>query len=168
MTSPITELHRYLDEHRLWYKTIELKRGEYLHRAGDRDGNIYHILSGTLRAYAIVNTDEAQTIRFAYVNDFYAAIDSFISGAPTILYGQALRKTTVRMTRRDVYQEHVMKNPQLAKLRHQMLGWMVTGQLEREIDLLTNDPAERYRRVLGRSPSFFRKSPQNTSLTIYG
>jgi hypothetical protein len=39
------------------------------------------------------------------------------------------------------------------------MPWMIIGQLEREVDLLTNDPAERYRRVLNRSPRLFQEVP---------
>jgi len=158
MLSPIHILRDYLDEHHLWDKTLELKRGEVLHLAGDRDDNIYHVVSGTLRSYVVVN-DEEQIIRFGYEGDFFAAIDCLITGGPTMLSAQAIRKCTLRVIRKQVYTDHLVGNPEMNALWQQILSWMVVGQLEREIDLLTNDPAERYQRVLARSPRLFQEIP---------
>ncbi len=159
MPSPLQPLHDYFTYHQLWYKTLDLKRGDHLHFAGDTDTNIYYVESGTLRSYVLVNGDEEQIIRFGYRGDFMAAMDSFFSTGPTILYADALRKSRVLVIKRAVYTEHVMGNPELAALWQRTMSWMITGQLEREIDLLTNDPAARYRRVLARSPRLFQEIP---------
>lgn len=156
--SPIDQLHAFLDAQNLWHKTIELKRGDFLHQAGDLDTNIYYVVAGTLRSYVFVN-DEEQIIRFGYQGDFVAAMDSFIGGKPTILYADALRKTTVRMMRKSEYQQALQRNPAINQLWQKIMTWMITGQLEREIDLLTNSPEERYRRVLQRSPRLFQEIP---------
>ncbi|TXF89409.1 Crp/Fnr family transcriptional regulator [Neolewinella aurantiaca] len=158
MPSPISTLHTYFEENDLWHKTIELKRGDHLHLAGDRDDNVYYVDSGLLRAYVLVNDDE-QIIRFAYQGDFLVAMDSFFTGGPTMLYASALRKTTVRVIRKSKYNAAIVNDPELNKIWQQILSWMVVGQLEREIDLLTNDPAERFRRVAERSPRLFQEVP---------
>lgn len=158
MPSPITDLHAYLAAHELFSKTIVLKRGDHLHLAGETHTNIYYVAEGTLRTYVLVN-DEEQIIRFGYPGDYVAAMDSFIGGKPTILYCQALRKCTVRMIPRAAYLAQLDADPDLARLWQKITSWMVTGQLEREIDLLTNDPAQRYRRVFARSPRLFQEIP---------
>lgn len=158
MPSPITALRTYLSKHNLWHKTIELKRGDHLHMAGAVDDNIYHVESGLLRSYVLVNDDE-QIIRFGYQGDFVVAMDSFFTGQPTILYCEALRKTTVRIIKRAKYEAAIVNDPALNKIWQKILSWMVIGQLEREIDLLTNEPSERYRRVLERSPRLFQEVP---------
>jgi CRP-like cAMP-binding protein len=157
-SSPITTLRTYLHEHKLWHKTIELKRGDHLHMAGDVDTSIYYVESGLLRSYVLVNNDE-QIIRFGYQGDFVVAMDSFFTSKPTMLYAEALRKTTVRIIKREKYESVMLKDPALNKIWQKILSWMVLGQLEREIDLLTNDPAERYQRVLERSPNLFQEVP---------
>lgn len=126
--------------------------------AGDVNTNIYYVDSGLLRSYILVNDDE-QIIRFGYQGDFVVAMDSFFTSKPTMLYAEALRKTTVRVIKRAKYEAAVMNDPALSKIWRKILSWMVLGQLEREIDLLTNDPSERYRRVLERSPRLFQEVP---------
>ena len=158
MSSPISALHDHLNSLNLWYKTIELKRGDHIHLAGETDGDIYYVVSGTLRSYVIVD-DEEQIIRFGYQGDFVAAIDSYITGQPTMLSTQALRKTTLQIIRRADFHDALDRSPTLSKTWQKIMPWMIIGQLEREIDLLTNDPAERYRRVLNRSPRLFQEVP---------
>jgi len=159
MSSPLQPVHDYFTQNNLWHKSLDLKRGDHLHYAGDTDTNVYYVESGTLRSYVFVNDEEEQVIRFGYQGDFIVAMDSFFTGQPTILYAEALRKTTVRVIKRTKYEAAIMNDPVLNKTWQQILSWMVIGQLEREIDLLTNDPAERYRRVLERSPRLFQEVP---------
>lgn len=158
MLSPLKILHDYINEHGLWQKTIVLRRGDYLHMADEVDDNIYYVVGGTLQSFVLVN-DEEQIIRFGYEGDFFTAIDCFISGQPTILYAQAIRKCTLKMIRKSDYIKHIAEQPELSDLWQNIMSWMIIGQLEREIDLLTNDPAERYRRVLERSPRLFQEVP---------
>ena len=40
-----------------------------------------------------------------------------------------------------------------------LLEKLVLQQMEREIDILTNSPKERYQRVLARSPQLFQEIP---------
>ncbi len=157
-SSPIDELFALLNAQQMWHKTLELKRGDFLHQAGDLDTNIYYVASGTLRSYVFVN-DEEQIIRFGYEGDFMAAMDSFMTGKPTILYADALRKSTVKIMRKTAYQEVLRTHPEINRLWQKIVSWMVIGQLEREIDLLTNSPEERYQRVLQRSPRLFQEIP---------
>lgn len=158
MTSPIDELRAYLEQHKLHRKTIGLKRGEHLHLAGDCDTNVYQILSGSLRSYTLIDGEE-QTIRFGYAGDFFAAIDSYISDGPSILSTQALRKCRLRLIPKPIFQDRLENDRSLAGTWQHIMSWMILGQLEREIDLLTNDPAERYRRILQRSPRLFQEVP---------
>lgn len=158
-TSLIKHLFTFLNDQDLWYKTLELKRGNFLHEAGETDTNIYYVASGTIRSYVLVNDGEEQIIRFGYQGDFVAAMDSFIGGGPTILYADALRKTTIRVIRKTEYMAALANNPEINRLWQKIMSWMITGQLEREIDLLTNNPEERYQRVLQRSPRLFQEIP---------
>ena len=119
---------------------------------------MYYVASGTFRSYVLVDGEE-QIIRFGYPGDFYAAVDSLIGGAPTQLTACALRKCTVRVLRKSVYEHCLNEDPVFFRTWQRIQSGMIVGQLAREIDLLTNDPAARYRRVLARSPRLFQEIP---------
>lgn len=160
MASLLNLLQDYMTEHGLWHKTLELKRGDHLHFAGDMDTNMYFVESGTLRYYIILDeTPEEQVIRFGYQGDFTAAIDSFMTSQPTMFYAQALRKCKLRVIRRERFYQQLREDSELVGMWQEVLRWMVTGQLEREIDLLTACPEVRYKRVWTRSPRLFQEIP---------
>ncbi len=50
-------------------------------------------------------------------------------------------------------------DPQRMQAWHLMMQQLVYQQLEREVDLLTQSPKERYKRVLKRSPQLFQEIP---------
>lgn len=158
MSHPLSDLLGYVEQHGLFQRTIELKRGDHLHLPGATDPDVYYVASGTLRYYLLVN-DEEQIIRFGYEGDFTSALDTFFSNRPTIFYAQALRRCTLRQIRRSDLKAKIKEDPYLADYWQRIMSWMVFGQLEREVDLLTNDPAERYQRVLARSPRLFQEIP---------
>jgi CRP-like cAMP-binding protein len=138
-------------------KSITLERNEYLKVKGSIDTNIYFVQSGSLRIFVLDNYDE-QTIRLAYKDNLIVALDSFITGKPSDLYIQAIKKTVVKViTKTQVKQFLEIENNR--KLWMEIFESLVLQQMEREIDILTSSPKERYERVLKRSPRLFQEIP---------
>lgn len=134
------------------------KRGELLVPFGASTSDIYFIISGACRIY-LSTTEEEQTIRFGYKDSFITAMDSFISDKPTIYQIQALRETTVDVITRLDLENFIGNNLDRLKAYNNILKQFVAQQMEREQDLLTLSPVERYHRVLARSPQVFQHIP---------
>jgi CRP-like cAMP-binding protein len=138
-------------------KTITVERNEYLKVKGSIDTNVYYIESGSLRVFVLDDYEE-QTIRFGYKENLIVSLDSYLTGKPSVFFIQAIKKTVVK-----VITKQQMDN--FLKQESNRLWWMgvlenlVLQQLEREIDILTNSPKERYLRVLMRSPQLFQEIP---------
>lgn len=138
-------------------KTITLERNEFLKVKGTIDTNVYYVENGSLRIFVLDN-DEEQIIRFGYEKNLVTTLDSFLSGKPSDLYIQALKKTVVQVITKAQIEEFL-------KEEHNQLLWvkiledLVLQQMEREIDILTSSPKERYNRVLKRSPQLFQQIP---------
>ena len=138
-------------------KTITLERNEFLKVKGTIDTNVYFVENGSLRIF-VMDNDEEQVIRFGYEKNLVTALDSYLSGKPSDLYIQALKKTVVRVISKAQIEEFL-------KEEHNRLLWvkiledLVLQQMEREIDILTSSPKERYNRVLKRSPQLFQQIP---------
>lgn len=138
-------------------KEITIERNEFLKIKGSIDTNVYYIVSGSLRIF-ILDEYEEQTIRFGYKENIIVSLDSFLTGKPSNLFIQAIKKTVIKIiTKQQV--------TQFLQLEEHRLFWntilenLVLQQFEREIDLLTNSPKERYERVLKRSPQLFQEIP---------
>lgn len=141
----------------LSHKTMVLERNEFLKVKGSIDTNIYYIEQGSLRVF-VMDEYEEQVVRFGYKNNLLVALDSYLTGKPSDFYIQALKKTTVKVITKKQFTEFIHQENK-ANLWTEILENLVIQQLEREIDILTTSPKERYERVLKRSPQLFQEIP---------
>ena len=138
-------------------KEITIDRNEFLKVKGSIDINLYYIESGSLRIFVLDNYEE-QTIRFGYKENLIISLDSFLTGKPSDLYIQAIKKTVVKVITKEQI-EKFLETENNRNLWTKILENLVLQQMEREIDILKNSPKERYERVLKRSPQLFQEIP---------
>lgn len=136
-------------------KEITIDRNEFLKVKGSIDRNVYYIVSGSLRVFVLDDYEE-QTIRFGYKDNLIVLLDSFLTGKPSLLYVQAIKKTVLKVITKEQIEKFLENN---RNAWTQILENLVIQQMEREIDILTNSPKERYERVLKRSPQLFQEIP---------
>lgn len=134
------------------------KRHDVLKPPGSLDTNIYCIWTGVLRVF-VQDKDRDNTIRFGYEGSLITALDSFLTEKPSPLSIEALRKTEFSILKKSDFQELLKNNRELQSQWSSMHENLIVQQLEREIDLLTNSPAERLERVRSRSPQLFQEVP---------
>lgn len=156
--NPLQKLLQQIEERDLWEKELELSRNEYLKVSGSKDTQIYFVTAGSLRAF-VTDEEEEHSIRFAYSGDIVAALDSFITEAPSPLYIQAIKKCSLKVLSKKAFLDLVSASEENLQLWQNILLQLVHQQMEREQDLLTSSPQERYRRVLARSPRLFQEVP---------
>jgi CRP-like cAMP-binding protein len=138
-------------------KTITIERNEFLKVKGSIDTNVYFVESGSLRVFVLDDYEE-QIIRFGYKENLIVSLDSFLTGKPSELYIQAIKKTVIKVvTKQQIIVFLETENNR--NLWMKILENLVIQQMEREIDILTNSPKERYERVLERSPQLFQEIP---------
>ncbi len=155
----IETLVQRIHEAGLWEKEVTLKRNAYLKVAGSKDTKLYFVVDGGLRIF-FYDEEEEHTIRFGYKNNFIAALDSFISEEPSDLYIQAMRKTSLHVLSKSAFFTFLESDPNLMQIWIRILGELIYQQMERERDILTSSPQERYQRVFERSPQLFQEIPQ--------
>ncbi|TAD83088.1 MAG: Crp/Fnr family transcriptional regulator [Bacteroidetes bacterium] len=138
-------------------KTITVERNEFLKVKGSIDTNVYYVESGSLRIFVLDDYEE-QTIRFGYKENLIVSLDSFLTGKPSDLFIQAIKKSVIRVVSKQQI-DRFLKKEINKDLWTEILENLVVQQMEREIDILTNSPKERYERVLKRSPQLFQEIP---------
>lgn len=138
-------------------KSINLERNEFLKVKGSVDTNIYYVESGSLSVFILDDCDE-QIIRFGYQGNIIVSLDSFLTEKPSDFYIQAIKKTTVKVITKQQLNLFLSKDEN-NMLWTKILENLVLQQMEREVDILTNSPKERYLRVLRRSPQLFQEVP---------
>ncbi len=156
--NPISIIVDKLNSQDLWEEEIELNRNEYLKVKGSIDTNLYLVVKGSLRIY-LVDEYEEHTIRFGYINNLIAALDSFINEKPSDFYIQALKKTTLKVISKARFMSFILSTSETTEIWYKVLESFVLQQMERERDILITSPLERYHRVLKRSPQLFQEIP---------
>jgi len=138
-------------------KTITMDRNEYLKVKGSIDTNIYYVESGSLRVFVLDDYEE-QTIRFGYKENLIVSLDAFLTNKPSVFFIQAIKKTVLKVITKQQF-DIFLQTEANRVLWTKILENLILQQLEREIDILTNSPKERYQRVLKRSPQLFQEIP---------
>lgn len=154
----ILNLIKEIDDHDLWDNQLVLKRKEYLKTKGSIDTNLYFIKNGSLKIF-IVDEFEENIIRFGYKNNLIASLDSFITEKSSDLYIQAIKRTELRVIKKSTFINLIESSEKHTKSWSTILGDLILQQMERERDILTSSPLERYKRVLTRSPQLFEEIP---------
>jgi CRP-like cAMP-binding protein len=153
----LEQLIEILEPH--WEDTITLKRNDYLVSQGDISTKIYLVIDGSLRVF-IEDDIEEHTIRFGYKNSIITALDSFLTETPTSFHIQAIKKCTLKVISKKAYDSLINSTKENQYLWKQMLEGFVYQQIEREIDLITDNPEKRFQRVFKRSTHVFQEIPQ--------
>ena len=150
------DLIALIELNQLVERVITIERNGFLKTAGSIDTNIYFIEEGSLRVF-VIDEDEERTIRFGYQNNILVSLDSFLTEKPSEFVIQAIKKTRVKVIPKKGFMEFLYQDENHLKLWVKILEDLVIQQIEREKDLLTASPKERFERVLKRSPILFQE-----------
>ncbi len=137
---------------------IVLERGDFLIKEGEIAKSIYIVKSGSMRIFTRTQNDEI-TFRLGYHGSWMASFSSFLTGKPSEFYIQTLKKSSLLKVSKDQFYEFVNSNSENSSLWTKMLEEFAVQQMDREIDVLTRSPLERYQRLLARSPKVFQEIP---------
>jgi CRP-like cAMP-binding protein len=142
----------------LQWKEIRLKRGDFLSRAGEVEKYFYFVRSGALWAYTFIEDKEC-TIRFAYTGSIFTSLTSYLSGEAGEMYLEALRSSIVLQCSKSELEAYLLKDVERLVSYKKLLEELIIGCMERENDLLTQDPKKRIDRLIQRSPQLFQEVP---------
>ncbi len=137
-------------------KRVLLKRNEYLMRAGKIAKYIYIVKSGSMVIFLRKGGNEI-TLRFGYKGSWMTSFPSFLTGNPSEYYIKTIKKSELLGISRSDFYSFIYASPENSNLWIKMLEEFAVQQLEREIDVLTRSPYERYARLLQRSPTVFQE-----------
>lgn len=156
--NPIEKLLKKFDAAGIWEKEMIVKKKTRIKDAGETNTRLFYILEGSIHAF-YYHQKEPLTIRFGYPGDIIAALDSYITEKPTDLVLETIKKTRMKVVKKEDYLKLIQSDPEVMDLWNQLLTQLVYDQMEREYDLLISSPLERYQRVLKRSPRLFQEIP---------
>ena len=142
-----------------WRHQVSLKRNDFLAKPGEIESHLFFIASGTMRIYFPHEAEEI-CVGFAYDSNLICSYPSFIQQKPSQYGIQALTATVaVAISRSDFY--HLLdRHRDLERAWRMLEEDALLGKIEREVEMLTFTPEQRYRRLLERSPHLFQIIPR--------
>jgi CRP-like cAMP-binding protein len=142
-----------------WCHSVTLKRNDYLAMPGQTESKLFYVISGSMRLYYPHNGEEI-CVGFAYDHNLICSYPSFIQEKPSHYYIQALSKTElIAVTKKDFY-ALFDRYPGIERTWRMLEEDALLGKIEREVEMLTFTPEERYSRLLERSPHIFQRIPR--------
>lgn len=143
----------------LWTRRFPVKRHEFVTQEGDSKCPwLFYVENGAVRVTHTIAGEDV-TIRFGYAGSLVSALPSFLEDLPVNYSIQALKASRLWAMHRKDFLAALETDAALARFWNTATVQLIREQLEREIDILTPSPAERYKRVLVRSPRLFQEIP---------
>jgi CRP-like cAMP-binding protein len=135
----------------------QLKKHEFLVEPHKIYRQLFYVVKGAFKI-GFWDKDDEQIIRLGYPGQWMTALDSYISGNPTQLFIQSIKKAEVWSISYDQIQDKLTQAKELEAYQ-QLLHQLIFQQFEREVDILTKSPKDRFERVWKRSPQLFQEVP---------
>jgi CRP-like cAMP-binding protein len=142
-----------------WSHPVALSRNDFLIRKDQTETRLFYVLDGSLRIY-YPHHEEEICVGFAHDHNLICSYPSFIDRKPSAYYIQALRKTSLMAILRTDFYSLLETYRSVEQAWRMLEEEALLGKIEREVEMLTFTPHERYKRLLERSPSIFQRIPR--------
>ena len=142
-----------------WNRPVELKRNEFLIKKGQTESRLFFVLSGSMRIY-FPNREDEICVGFCHPNNLVCSYPSFIRNEPSEYYIHALAKTELMAIDRTEFYALFDSSRNIERAWRMLEEEALIGKIEREVEMLTFTPEERYHRLIKRSPHIFQNIPR--------
>ena len=143
----------------LWNRRKTYNRGEFILRAGEVETQVHFVLEGTQTIHYLEN-DKEICVGFGYPGTILIAYPSFITGKPSDFYLQAIKRTELVSLPYAAWKNLQETMPKFKDVWYRLTEQALLGMMEREVELHIASNAERYERLLKRSPQLLQQIPQ--------
>lgn len=140
----------------LWSKHQRLRRGDFLCAPGKIEQHVWFVNEGVLRLFYPTETDEI-CVGFAYADTLVCSFPSFLTQKPSAFSVQALSECRICGISRSELNQAREKWPGVARFWTQSIEYALAGIIEREIEVHTSTPEQRYAKLLDRAPHIFQQ-----------
>jgi CRP-like cAMP-binding protein len=141
-----------------WQTPRRLRRGDYLSAPGRVEQHLWFVEEGVLRLYYPADEDEV-CVGFAYGGTVVTSAPSFVRQQPSAFTIQALSACTLVGIGRSAFYRLQESSVGVARLWATLLEHAAVGIIEREIEISTTTPEQRYENLVQRAPHLLQLVP---------
>lgn len=140
------------------WSSCTAKRKEIITTAGETEKYLYLVLSGVQRVVYYDDTKEA-TLVFCYPPSFGGVLDSLLLQQPSKYYFEALTPSTFLRMPWETLHKLMSLHPEIEFLIRKGISAVISGLLERQVELQCFSSEEKFRKLLQRSPHILQLVP---------
>ncbi|KQB44298.1 cAMP-binding protein [Flavobacterium daejeonense] len=142
-----------------WKKEKLLHAKELLLNFKQQDFNLYFVKKGCVRLFVVDKNGEQINLGFGYENSLITCFQTFIEGKPSLISIESIVDTELVAIAKEDLMPLIRSNPEIALWYQSMLELTLTGHIQRQVELLTLKPKERYDVFLKRSGHLLNRIP---------
>lgn len=142
-----------------WNRAVRLKRNDFLIQKGQTESSLFYVTDGRMRIF-YPHKEEEICVGFAYDHNLICSYPSFILNKPSDYYIQALSETHMMAINRSDFYGLFDQYVSIERAWRMLEEEALLGKIEREVEMLTFTPEERYSRLMERSPHIFQIIPR--------
>jgi len=149
------------------FKSLRLKRKEFLLKEGERCSFIAFLNSGIVRHFYIKDGNE-NICNIVLANNFFTNLKSFSENTPSSSNLQVLQDAEILIIYRDELTELYEKSNQIKSLGRLITEKVAKLAIDKAISLSSDKPEERIEKLLLNSPKLFQEVPQRYLASLIG
>ena len=142
-----------------WNKGKSLKSRELLLGFNQKDSNLYFVKKGCVRLFVVDKNGEQINLGFGYENSLITCFQTFIEGKPSLISIEAIVDTELAVIAKEDLMPLIHSNSEIALWYQSMLEFTLSGHIQRQVELLTLKPHERYEVFIKRSGHLINRIP---------
>lgn len=142
----------------LW-KPLEVTKKVQLTLCGEVERTLYFVQEGLQRVYYLDAQGREATLVFTYAPSFGGVIDSFLSQSPSRYYYETLTPSTLLKASFTDLEALMLRYPAIERMVRQGITSVLSGVMERLVEIQTFTSEEKVRSLLRRSPHILQRVP---------
>lgn len=139
------------------FNIVTLKPDEYLYKPQDDKKLVAFQLDGLIRSYILTEKGEERTIDFCRPGDILTTLDGT---EPSSSWIEAIKETTLFTIENDKLEQIVASNNKLQIIILKMMESCLSLKSKREVELLSLDGKEKYKKFLLDNSDIINDIPQ--------
>lgn len=141
-----------------WNKSSTIKKNDYLLRRDQKENYMYFIISGCI-ASIVESEYKNAVLGFGYQNSIITSFASFSTETPTELSLLAISDTEILKISKKALNQLIDNDAEIAKWYYVIIEKTLIGHLNRQIELITLNPKDRYKVFIERSGHLVNSIP---------
>lgn len=156
-----------LDDFASYWEEVSYKRKELITKEGDTEKYLYFVVDGVQHIYSSYN-DREVTLVFSYAPSFSGIIDSLLLNVPSKLYLETLTTSSMLRLHINDLNKLIAKYTPIQNLLRIGMAGVISGQLERQVEILAYTAEEKFKTLLRRSPQVLNLIPHKYLASYIG